>query len=196
MKSIQLIIKRSTDIVCSILGVIVLLPFFLIIGLLIKIDSPGPVFFIQDRLGKMGKVFNIIKFRTMILGAQNIGDGIITKEATDSRITRIGSFLRDTSFDELPQLFNILKGDMSLVGPRPPLPYHPYAYKDYSNLQRTRFTMRPGVTGLSQVSVRNSLPWDGRIEIDIQYIQNFSLLLDIKILMMTVTKVIKRENVY
>src|SRR5699024_3943227 len=115
---------------------------------------------------------------------------------TDNRITKIGKFLRATSLDELPQLWNVCKGDMSLVGPRPPLPEHPCRYEDYSEFQKIRFNVKPGITGLSQVSVRNSVPWDGRILYDVEYVNKFSVWLDIKIILKTLKKLFKRESIY
>ena len=197
MKSLQLFIKRAMDIVCSILAIIILIPLFILLALLIKLDSSGPFFFIQDRLGKNGEVFKIIKFRTMIVGAENIGRGLKVESAEDSRITRVGRFLRDTSLDEIPQLLCILRGTMSLVGPRPPDPYHPYnGYYNYPEWAKKRFTMRPGVTGLAQIRVRNSVSWDKRIEIDNEYINKFSIWFDIRILLHTVIALVNRKNVY
>lgn len=196
MRSFNLIVKRIFDLMASAIGIIAISPILLIIAIAIKVTSEGPILFKQERLGKEGKVFKIIKFRTMVINAEKIGDGIRVKSESDSRITKVGKFLRATSLDELPQLFNVIKGDMSLVGPRPPLTYHPYKYNDYSDEQKKRFNMRPGVTGLAQVTVRNSVSWDGRIPIDIEYINNFNLLEDIKILILTVFKVFKRESIY
>lgn len=189
------IIKKIFDITSSAIGIVILSPLFLIVSILIKLDSPGKVLFIQDRLGKDGKVFKIYKFRTMCDNAINIGNGLFTDE-TDSRITKIGSFLRKTSIDELPQLFNILKGDMSLVGPRPPVPNFPYKYDEYSEVQKTRFEMLPGITGWAQVVGRNSIDWDERITLDIDYVKNYSFLWDIKIIILTLAKVVKREDIY
>lgn len=191
----QLIIKKIFDIISSFLGIVILSPLFLIVSILIKLDSPGKVLFIQDRLGKDGEVFKIYKFRTMCDNAINIGNGLFTDE-TDSRITKIGSFLRKTSIDELPQLFNILKGDMSLVGPRPPVPNFPYKYDEYSEVQKIRFEMLPGITGWAQVVGRNSIDWDERITLDIDYVKNYSFLWDIKIIILTLAKVVKREDIY
>lgn len=196
MRSFNLIVKRMFDLMASAIGIIAISPILLIIAIAIKVTSEGPILFKQERLGKDGKVFKIIKFRTMVINAEKIGDGIRVKSESDSRITKVGKFLRATSLDELPQLFNVIKGDMSLVGPRPPLTYHPYKYNDYSDEQKKRFNMRPGVTGLAQVTVRNSVSWDGRIPIDIEYVNNFNLLEDIKILILTVFKVFKRESIY
>lgn len=180
----------------SLIGAILISPVLFAVAISIKISSKGPVFFSQERLGKNGKVFRILKFRTMIVDAEKKGDGIFVKTAEDNRITKNGKFLRSTSLDELPQLWNVLMGDMSLVGPRPPLLHHPYKFKDYSDLQKKRFEMKPGITGLAQVAVRNSVAWDERILIDVEYVRKFNLWLDIKILLKTVKKVFYRESIY
>ena len=190
-------IKRCMDLVGSIIGLIILSPLFIIIAVSIKVSSEGPIFFRQDRVGKNGRVIKIIKFRTMIVNAEHLGDGLRVKEGTDPRITKVGRFLRKTSLDELPQLFNTLNGSMSLVGPRPPATYHPYdGYEAYPDWAKKRFKMRPGITGLAQATVRNSASWNERIRIDNQYIDSFNIWLDIKILFMTVMRVIKSENIY
>lgn len=189
------VVKRVLDFILSLVGLIVLSPFLLVICLLIRLDSKGPVFFTQDRLGHNGKVFKICKFRTMVDGAINIGSGLFTNEV-DPRITKLGSFLRKTSLDELPQLINVLKGEMSLVGPRPPVPYYPHKYEDYPEEQKLRFTVLPGITGYAQVSGRNTLNWDERIERDIEYVKNQSLILDMKIILKTIQSVFLRKDVY
>lgn len=193
----QLLIKQIFDFLASLIGIIILLPFFLILTILIKASSKGPVFFLQKRLGREGKVFKIIKFRTMIEDAEKVGDGLTVKSEGDPRITKIGQFLRSTSLDELPQLFNVLKGEMSLVGPRPPVTYHPYdGYNNYPEWAKKRFEMKPGITGLAQVTVRNSVSWDERIKVDNRYIKNYSLLNDVKILFQTIIKIIKPDSIY
>lgn len=197
MRKINLCVKRCIDFVGSLIGIVVLSPVFLVIAIMIKTSSEGPVFFKQERLGKDGKVFKIIKFRTMIVNAEHIGDGLRVREGDDLRITKIGRVLRKTSLDELPQLLNVLNGSMSLVGPRPPATYHPYAgYKAYPDWAKKRFQMRPGITGLAQATVRNSASWDERIRIDNQYVDRFDIWLDIKILCMTVMRVVKSEDIY
>ena len=190
-------VKRIMDIVGSLVAIILFSPLFILIPILIRFDSSGSVFFLQNRLGKDGQVFQIIKFRTMVSGAEKIGDGIRVQTTNDARITKIGRFLRATSLDELPQLFCILKGDMSLVGPRPPVEYHPYnGIDNYPDWAKKRFSMRPGVTGLAQVKLRNATGWDKRIELDIEYIEKFSILQDIVIMFMTVLVVIRPQNLY
>lgn len=190
-------IKRIFDILASLLAIVILSPFLLMFSIILKLDSKGPILFKQKRLGKNGKIFTIYKFRTMVVNAENIGDGISIKSDKDPRITKVGGVYRKTSIDELPQLFNVLLGDMSLVGPRPPVIYTPYdGYENYPEWAKKRFEMRPGVTGLAQVKVRNSATWDERIKIDNEYIDRFSLWLDIKILFMTVGKVFGSDNIY
>lgn len=197
MRKINLLIKRFLDILLSLCGILFLLPIFIVIAIGIKVSSKGPILFRQQRLGKKGKVFEIFKFRTMVVNAENIGEGLRVSTENDPRITKVGRFLRATSLDELPQLFNVLLGTMSLVGPRPPVTYHPYkGYDNYPEWAKKRFEMYPGITGLSQVTVRNSVPWDDRIKVDNEYIEKFNILFDIKILFMTVIRVIKKENIY
>ena len=197
MKRINLCLKRIIDIIGSLVGLVFLSPVFLVIALLIKMDSLGPVFFVQDRLGLRGKTFRIIKFRTMVMNAENIGDGLRVSSESDPRITRVGRVLRATSLDELPQLINVLKGDMSLVGPRPPATYHPYnGFESYPEWAKKRFEMRPGMTGLAQVMVRNSASWDERIRLDLQYIESFALHEDLRLLLLTVRKVFQRQSIY
>lgn len=181
----------------SLIGSIIISPILIIISLVIKITSKGPVLFKQERIGINGKTFKIFKFRTMIVNAENIGDGLTVKSEKDSRITKVGMFLRKTSLDELPQLFNVILGQMSLVGPRPPVTYFPYeGYENYPSWAKKRFSMSPGVTGLTQVTVRNSVSWDERIVIDNKYIEKFNIWYDIEILVKTFIKIFKSESIY
>ncbi len=188
-------VKRILDIVFSLGALIVLIPILIIVSILIPIDSKGPILFTQERLGRNGKVFGIYKFRTMIVGAINLGQGLKTGEG-DERITKIGKFLRKTSLDELPQLINVLKGDMSIIGPRPPVTYHPYKYEEYDSTQKKRFLLRPGISGYAQVMVRNAVPWDERIKYDVYYYENLSLLFDVKIFFKTIQTVLSKRNIY
>lgn len=197
MKVINLLIKRVIDLLGSTIGLIVLSPLLILIAISIKLTSKGPVFFKQERLGLNGKVFKIIKFRTMVVNAEKIGDGLTVKSNNDNRITMVGKILRKTSLDELPQLLNVIIGQMSLVGPRPPVTYFPYkGIESYPDWARKRFEMRPGLTGLAQVTVRNSVSWDDRIILDNKYVDTFNLWLDIKILLKTFIKLFKSENIY
>jgi len=184
----QNVVKRTIDIVCSGLGLIVLSPILLITAVLIRIKLGSPIFFIQDRLGKDGKVFKMIKFRTMLDAVDKWGEPLPDEE----RMTSFGQLLRSTSIDELPELINVFKGDMSLVGPRPLL----VEYKElYSPEQFRRHEVRPGITGWAQVNGRNNISWCKKFELDVWYIDNKSLLMDMKILIMTVLKVIKRADI-
>ena len=185
---LQHVCKRAIDIVCSGLGLIVLSPILLITAVLIRIKLGSPIFFTQDRLGKDGKVFKMIKFRTMLDAVDKWGEPLPDEE----RMTPFGKFLRSTSIDELPELINVFKGDMSLVGPRPLL----VEYKElYSPEQFRRHDVRPGITGWAQVNGRNTLGWSERFELDVEYVDNYNLFMDIKILFMTVLKVVKRDGI-
>ncbi|HLP59537.1 MAG TPA: sugar transferase [Candidatus Deferrimicrobium sp.] len=195
MRCIHLVLKRIIDIVGGIFLLILLSPLLLIITCAVKLNSRGPAFFLQERLGYRGKVFKIIKFRTMVVNAEQMGSGIFTHRQ-DPRITAVGSLLRNSSLDELPQLFNVIKGEMSFVGPRPPLPYHPYTYEAYNDEQKLRFTVRPGITGYAQVKGRNAISWEERIKYDVEYVKKFSIFLDIKILFLTAWGIVRRENIY
>jgi undecaprenyl phosphate N,N'-diacetylbacillosamine 1-phosphate transferase len=185
-------LKRLFDFTAALLMLLLLSPVLIVITLLIKLTSRGPVFFLQERAGRYGRAFTIYKFRTMVVGAEKIGDGVYTG-ANDARITRVGNFLRAWSLDELPQLLNILTGDMSIIGPRPTLMYQ---IEEYDEFQKQRLLARPGVTGWAQVNGRNSLTWPERITLDVWYVENWSLWLDLKILFKTVAVVFKREGIY
>ncbi len=185
-------IKRLIDISVAIIALTLISHLLIYIALLIKLSSKGPVFFRQDRLGKDATIFKLCKFRTMIVGAVNIGKKLSVTEK-DPRITSVGSFLRKTSLDEIPQLINVLKGDISLVGPRPTVPQH---LEYYGEFEKRRLEIKPGITGLAMVKGRASIPWSKRIEYDVQYVENFSLWLDLKILLQTIWVVIRRKNVY
>lgn len=195
-KIYNLIIKRFFDIFISLLLIFILSPILLLIGLFIKLDSKGRIFFTQERVGKNQKIFKIIKFRTMIQGAETKGDGLFVYSEQDNRITAVGKFLRNTSLDELPQLFNVLNGTMSLVGPRPPVTYFPYKVNEYNDEFKIRFNVKPGITGLSQVIHRTNQPWDVRISTDIEYINKISFFTDLKILILTAVKIVKKTNIY
>ena len=164
-----------------------------LIAILIKLDSKGPVIFKQERLGKNGVPFRIWKFRSMFVGAEKQGSGVYSYKG-DSRVTRVGKVIRATSIDELPQLVNVLKGDMALIGPRPALTYHPWSFEQYTEYQKHMFDVLPGVTGWAQVHGRKEVPWPERIELNVWYAKNMSLLLDMKIFFMTIFKVMVNAN--
>lgn len=180
--------KRLLDIIISLSILVILSPVLLVIALAIKIDSPGPVVFKQERIGLKGKVFNIYKFRSMCVNAEGQGSGVYSEKG-DPRVTKMGKILRMTSADELLQAVNILKGEMSFVGPRPPLTYHPWEIDEYTEEQLRMFELRPGITGWAQVNGRKGVEWNRRIDLNVWYVDHVSLWLDIKILFMTVFKV-------
>lgn len=193
MKKFQLFTKRTFDIVagCIIVLLLTVIPVLIIVPILIKATSKGPAVFTQDRVGKDGKVFKIYKFRTMLIPEESFdkdGNQLEPKQ----RITKVGRILRKTSIDELMQIFNVIGGTMSFVGPRPTLPCQ---VERYTEEQKRRHDMRPGITGLAQVSGRNNLTWSEKIEYDIEYIEKFSLWFDIKILFKTVAVVFKKEGI-
>lgn len=186
--SFQSLVKRTVDIVCSGIGLIVLSPVLIIISILVRIKLGSPIFFIQDRVGKDGKVFKMIKFRTMIDAKDKWGEALSDNE----RLTTFGKLLRSTSLDELPELINVLKGDMSLVGPRPLVIEY---MKLYTKEQWRRHEVKPGITGWAQINGRNSITWAKKFQLDLWYVENHSFILDIKILFKTISKVLKRENI-
>ena len=195
--------KRCFDFTASLLGLILLSGVFLVIAILIKVDDPhGKVFYSQTRLGKAGRTFQMWKFRSMVVGADKLVDKLLKKNdvegamfkiKNDPRITRVGRVLRKYSLDELPQLYNVLRGDMSLVGPRPPLPREVVKYTSYD---RQRLSVVPGVTGLWQISGRNDLGFAEMVSLDIHYINNASFFEDLKILLKTVIVVVHPTGAY
>ncbi|KPU45362.1 UDP-glucose:undecaprenyl-phosphate glucose-1-phosphate transferase [Oxobacter pfennigii] len=201
-KSFDLILKRIMDLTASLILFILLIPALLIIAIAIKKDSEGPAIFTQIRVGLDGKPFKIYKFRTMVKNAErlfkldidkdNLGS-LVFQDKGDSRVTKIGAFLRRTSLDELPQLMNVIIGNMSLVGPRPEIP----SVADYYNkTQKLRLKVLPGITGLAQVSGRGEIELDETIKYDIEYIENYSIWLDIKILFKTISVVLRGQGAY
>ena len=198
---VYLFLKRLIDIVGSVLGILILIPVFLIIGILIKLEDPkGSVFFSQKRNGLNGKEFNMYKFRSMVHNAEDLleslmskneMDGPVFKIKDDPRITKIGKFIRKTSLDELPQLFNVLKGDMSLVGPRPPIPREVIQYNKY---QYQRLLVKPGITCYWQISGRNNIDFDEWVELDLKYIKERNLFKDIYIILMTLPVLLGDKN--
>lgn len=189
MKQINLVIKRVVDLLGSGIGLIIISPILLITIVLLEIFMPGPVFFKQERVGKNGKLFNILKFRSMKVDKKAEENHDFSKD--EERKTPFGNLIRRLKIDELPQLINVFQGDMSLVGPRPTVKEQTDLYNAY---QRQRLNMRPGMTGLAQVNGNISLSWDERIEYDVEYVNKFSILLDLNILLKTIAVVIYGEN--
>lgn len=182
------LIKRLVDLVVSLSSLLVLSPLIILVAVLIRFKLGAPILFTQDRPGLNGKVFKMMKFRTML----DAKDKLSNLLPDDQRMTKFGSFLRSTSLDELPGLFNVLKGDMSLVGPRPLLvQYLPL----YNTEQARRHNVRPGITGWAQVNGRNAISWEQKFKLDVWYVENQSLMLDFKILLLTVKKVIIRDGI-
>jgi lipopolysaccharide/colanic/teichoic acid biosynthesis glycosyltransferase len=184
--------KAGCDPLVAAVSLAMLSPLLLAIAVAIKLDSRGPLFFYQDRVGRDERVFRLVKFRSMIPGADQVGLGMKVT-CGDSRITRVGSWLRRLSLDELPQLINIARGDMSVVGPRPTFPAQAARY---TPRQRRRLSVRPGLTGWAQVHGRNSLSWPERIEYDLWYVENWSILLDFRIVLKTPAAVLSSEGLY
>lgn len=202
LRGLNWFMKRSADFILSALGIIVISPVLLLVSIAIKLDSKGPILIKQKRIGKNGAPFHMLKFRSMVANAEalkasladkNEATGPVFKIKNDPRITRVGRFIRKYSLDELPQLFNVLAGQMSLIGPRPPLPNEVEQYTDY---QWRRFDVRPGITGLWQVSGRSDLPFEEWVKLDIYYIERWSLSLEFKILLKTIPVVLKGEGAY
>ena len=194
--------KRLVDIFGSVVGLVVLSPIFLIIGAIIKIADRGPVFYVQNRVRQENKIFGVYKFRTMLVGAHQMRDEImqqtgkdlrLAKDPNDPRITKPGRFLRRWSIDELPQLINVFKGEMSLVGPRPPLAEE---VEQYESAEKRRLLVKPGLTGLWQVSGRSELDWEDAVRLDLYYVENWSLTLDFLIMLRTVAAVFRGEGAY
>ena len=191
-RAVSSLAKQAFDRSISALALLLLPLVFILIAAAIKIAMPGPIFFRQVRVGRRGREYQVIKFRTMVVDAQKKGLGLLIDKG-DSRIPPLGRFLRRWSLDELPQVWNVLKGDMSLVGPRPTVPSQ---VAQYTERQRRRLECLPGLTGWAQVNGRNELSWPERIELDIWYIDHWSLALDAKILFRTPELLLKGENVY
>ena len=198
MYYINLFFKRLFDILSTLIVIILLIPVWIIIPIAIKCDSKGPVFFKQERRTKKGKVFKMLKFRSMVVNAESMGTGLFNYE-NDPRVTKGGRFLRNTSIDELPQLFNIFVGQMSVVGPRPCVKNELGDFDTLNKKYKKRFQMKAGLTGLAQTKGRNDIEWDKKVELDNEYIDKFKkygVFYDIKILFMSVIKVFKKEDIY
>lgn len=191
-------LKRCMDIIGSGIGMILLSPLFFIIALAIKLNSPGPVFFKQNRRTKDGRIFPMYKFRSMVVNAEKMGTGLFNYK-DDPRVTRVGRFLRNTSLDELPQLINVWKGDLSLVGPRPCVTYELGDFNTLNKKYRKRFNVKGGITGLAQVKGRNQNSWEEKVMYDNLYIDLFQkegIWLDFKILFETVAQVFQNKDIY
>ena len=198
MLAINKFLKRLFDILACSIAVIILLPLWLIVAIAIKLDSKGPVLFKQERRTKDGKIFKMYKFRSMVVNAESMAEGLFNYE-NDPRVTKVGRFLRNTSIDELPQLFNVIKGDLSIVGPRPCVTYELGDFDTLNKKYKKRFAMRGGITGLAQVKGRNENSWDEKVFYDNEYIEKFKkqgVWLDIKILFGTIAKVFKKQDIY
>ena len=195
MRSGGRFVKRALDVAGSLIVLLVCSPLLLVLAMLITLDSKGSPFFCQTRVGKDGKLFTLYKLRTMVVNAADLrnADGSTFNSDHDPRVTRVGRFLRRTSLDELPQLVNVLKGDMSLVGPRPDLPDQ---VRFYTERQRKRLLVKPGLTSWAIVHGRNSLPWEQRRELDVEYVERYSFWLDVVILFRTLALVLRRQGVY
>jgi len=185
-------VRRLIDIVLSTLALVLSAPLLLAAVVAIKLDSRGPAFYRQRRAGLRGEPFDLLKLRTMVDGAEHVGAGLAIN-AGDARITRVGGLLRRTSLDELPNLVNVLRGEMSLIGPRPTLPAQ---VAQYTERQHARLSVKPGITGWAQVNGRASLPWSQRIELDLYYVEHRSLLLDLRILARTPLLVLGGGGLY
>lgn len=184
--------KRCFDVIFSSIGLVFLSPLLALIALAIKLTSPGPIIFRQTRVGLNNRPFTFYKFRSMVEGAEHKGLGYAVAK-NDSRITKVGNYLRNTSLDELPQLFNVLKGDMSLVGPRPTIPSEVAKWPPFL---RVRQNVRPGLTGWAQINGRNLLSWDEKLILDVWYVEKWSMWLDLKILLKTVPTLLSQKGVY
>ena len=194
----HLLIKRIIDIIVSALAIVLCLPFWIIIPFAFKLDSNGPVFFKQSRRTKNGRLFNMLKFRSMVVNAEGSGTGLFNFE-DDPRVTKVGRFLRNTSLDELPQLFNILIGDMSIVGPRPCVSYELGDFDTLNKTYKKRFEAEAGLTGWAQIKGRNDISWPDKVIYDNEYIDLFKekgIIIDIQIIFITALKVFKKENIY
>lgn len=198
MEKISLGIKRAFDIVSSGILIVLLTPFWIGISIAIKKDSEGPILFKQERRTKEGRVFQMYKFRSMVVNAEKMGAGLFNYEK-DPRVTKVGRMLRDSSLDELPQLFNIFKGDMSVVGPRPCVTYELGDFETLNKKYRKRFEVKAGLTGWAQIKGRNDISWDKKVTYDNEYVdlfRKYGFLIDIKVGLMSLFKAFKKEKIY
>jgi lipopolysaccharide/colanic/teichoic acid biosynthesis glycosyltransferase len=189
------IIKPLIDFIIAVIAIIVLIPLLIIVSIAIKLNSPGPVIFLQERLGKHGKVFKIYKFRSMRTDIVTYKFGEVLTE-NHPQITFTGKYLRKTSIDEIPQLINILKGEMSFIGPRPPVTFYPKKYNEYNEFERQRFLVKPGISGLAAIRQREVNDWDKNIPIDIEYVMSISFLIDVKLFLISLLAFFRTDNIY
>ena len=188
-------IKTFFDFIFAFVAIIILSPLFLIVSIAIIIDSKGKIFFLQDRLGLNGKVFKVIKFRSMTTN-YILEDGKNKLKENDPRITQVGKFIRKTSIDELPQVFNIFKGEMSFIGPRPPLTYFPKKFNNYTEFEKKRFSVKPGISGLAQLRCREVHDWNINIPIDVEYVNKQSFLFDLTLFFKSFFVFFNTSNIY
>lgn len=186
----KIFFKRIIDVCLSVTGIVLFLPAWIFFSIIIKLDSPGPVFYRHKRVGIEGKEFTCLKFRSMYMG---VDQDLLVSDPKDERVTRIGNFLRKTSLDETPQLINVLLGPMSIVGPRPALPSQ---VKQFTENEYDKLLVKPGLTGWTQINGRNSIPYKKRMELDCWYARNWNILLDLKIILKTSLVIFKKEGIY
>lgn len=198
MLKVHLFLKRLFDVVSSAFAIVILSPLLLLLSLAVKIDSPGPIFFRQKRLTKDGREFMMYKFRSMVVNAEKMGTGLFNYE-NDPRVTKVGRFLRNSSADELPQLFNILKGDMAVIGPRPCVTYELGDFATLNKRYKKRFSVKAGLSGLAQVKGRNDISWDEKVGYDNDYVDLFhryGVLIDLWLVAETIVKAFRHEDIY
>ena len=188
------VLKPVADFLIALTALLLLSPLFLVVTIAIRLDSKGSAFFLQERLGLHGQVFKVYKFRSMSQGVNKMSDGKLYEN--DPRITRIGVFIRKTSIDELPQLINILRGEMSFIGPRPPVTYFPKKISEYTDFEKKRFDVKPGISGLAQIRCREIHDWNINIPIDVEYVENISLKNDFSLFVKSLLVFFKTDNVY
>lgn len=198
MLSVHLFFKRIFDIVSSAIAIVVFSPILLVLAIAVRLDSPGPILFRQKRLTKDGREFTMYKFRSMVVNAEHMGAGIFNYE-NDPRVTKVGRFLRNSSADELPQLFNILKGDMAVIGPRPCITYELGDFATLNKRYKKRFSVKAGLSGLAQVKGRNDIRWDEKVGYDNEYVdlfQTYGVLVDLWLVAATIGKAFRHEDIY
>ena len=198
MLRVHLFLKRLFDVVFSVLTLVVLSPFLLLLAFAVRLDSPGPILFRQKRLTKGGREFTMYKFRSMVVNAEQMGAGIFNYK-NDPRVTKVGRFLRNSSTDELPQLFNILMGDMAVIGPRPCITYELGDFATLNKRYKKRFSVKAGLSGLAQVKGRNDILWDEKVGYDNEYVdlfQRYGVVIDIWLVIKTIVKAFRHEDIY